>query len=155
VIVAEEVLQFGHETDAYEYLQSLNFPSATYGISPPQNVKLVPTCSVGGIQSSPTSGLDGLIHMLAILRRLLACFNFKISFFAQDHYPVMKFPNNAYSLQKYANVTEYGRFSTLSRFSCTRVLLILYPQKLTLTSLTNGGRYSSLSDSGHGVFKIF
>jgi hypothetical protein len=41
---------------------------------------------------------------------------------------------------------EYGRRDP-SRWPCGT----LYPQKLALTSLTSGGRYSSLPDSGHGV----
>jgi hypothetical protein len=41
---------------------------------------------------------------------------------------------------------EYGRGKSLSWPRDT-----LYPQKLTLTSPTSG-RYSSLADSGHGVF---
>jgi hypothetical protein len=45
---------------------------------------------------------------------------------------------------------EYGRRDS-SRWSCGT----LYPQKLTLSSPTSGrslGRYSSLADSGHGVW---
>jgi hypothetical protein len=60
------------------------------------------------IQPIPNSGFGGLIHMLAILRGLLARFYFMVFFYTQDRYPTTKFPNNADSLQGYANVTEYG-----------------------------------------------